>query len=817
MNADPIAQFRAALSRAGLTPPEMIVADGKLRRFATNGRRDDDSGWYVLYDDGIAAGAFGDWRSDINEKWRADVGRELTHTEAKAIAERMERARANREQVEAQRRTDAAERAGDIWRRASPAPADHPYLVEKGVAPNGLRIYAGSLLIRDVDCDGALVLPLKDGGGTLHSVEFITATAEKRYLPGGQSAGCYHLIGEPAQVLCVAEGYATAASVHAATGYAVACATNAGNLKAVASALRASFPLARIVIAADNDSSGVGEREGEEAAKAVGGVVAMPAEVGADWNDIHQIYGAEAVRTGIESALQPNGSPGPEASGNGADRQGRGDWQSPLALPEGLPPVAPFDEELLPPLLRRYVLDIADRMQCPPDFPAVALLAVLSGAVGRRCGIQPKRADDWTVVPNLWGCVIGRPGIMKSPPLQEVMRSLQALQAKAVEQHEHDMQDFAASTIFAGEAERVAKDAIRKAIKGGQRAKAAELAQDAVKPAGDKPMCVRYVVNDATVEKLGELLRENPRGLLHFRDELTGFFRTLERQGHEADRAFYLECWNGDGSHTYDRIGRGTLHIPGACLAILGGIQPGPLAEMVRDMRGTGDDGLVQRFQLAVWPDATRAWSNVDRAPDMEVRAEIDELIQRLVGLNRELIESDHATIPVVRFDSQAQALFDGWRQTLEVRLRNESEHPAIEAHLSKYRSLVPSLALLLHLAENTGGPVSLISLERAVAWAEYLESHAKRIYAPAVSPDIDAARLLSVRIKAGDIEPRFALRDIYRRGWSGLSTVEAAQAAVRVLEEFDWIRSRPEETTGRTRTVYELNPALVPVAEVAA
>ncbi|MGH8239627.1 MAG: DUF3987 domain-containing protein, partial [Steroidobacteraceae bacterium] len=99
-------------------------------------------------------------------------------------------------------------------------------------------------------------------------------------------------------------------------------------------------------------------------------------------------------------------------------------------LPEGLPPVEPFDGELLPPLLRRYVSDITERMQCPPDFPAVALMTVLSSMIGRRCALRPKRLDDRTVVPNLWGIVIGRPGLMKSPPMQEVMQPLQVLQAR---------------------------------------------------------------------------------------------------------------------------------------------------------------------------------------------------------------------------------------------------------------------------------------------------------------------------------------------------------------------------------------------------
>ena len=110
----------------------------------------------------------------------------------------------------------------------------------------------------------------------------------------------------------------------------------------------------------------------------------------------------------------------------------------------------------------------------------------------------------------------------------------------------------------------------------------------------------------------------------------------------------------------------------------------------------------------------------------------------------------------------------------------------------------------------SSGSPISEDSVTRAIAWAEYLEPHARRIYAPAISPDMDAARALSVRIKAGDIGTRFALRDVYRHGWSGLSTRDEAAAAVGVLIEYDWLRGRAEQTQGRTRTVYELNPALV-------
>jgi putative DNA primase/helicase len=699
---------------------------------------------------------------------------------------------------EPERRRAAQEKSIAIWESCTPAAASHGYLKRKGIKPHGLRVYRGDLEIAGMSCDGALVVPIRDIAGALQTLEFIAEDGDKRYLPGGRKSGGYLALGKPSDVLLIAEGVATGASLHEATGHATAVAFDAGNMRSVAEALRNKFPAVRIILAGDNDTNGVGQRAATEAALAVGGNVAIPEQVAADWNDVCASKGADAVRAGIESARPAIQREVRESS-----------WPEPTPLPEGLPPVDAFDYELLPPVLRRRVEDIADRMQCPPDFPAVAIMTMLSSLIGRRCGIAPKREDDWTVVPNLWGMVIGRPGIMKSPPLTEVMRPLQVLQARASDVYNSAQADFQAGAMVAAEAERVAKDAIRKLLKNKQTGDAHDLAQQTLDQSGEEPVCRRYVVNDSTVEKLGEILNQNPFGILLFRDELNGFFRTLERQGHEADRAFYLECWNGDNSFTYDRIGRGTLHINGACLAALGGIQPGPLADIVRGLRGSGDDGLLQRFQLAVWPDVTPGWKNVDRAPDHAAKSQVLEIIERFDRLTPESFGAEPGAIPQARFSPEAQGLFDVWRERLEHRLRSDAEHPMLEAHLAKYRSLVPSLALIIHLTEAVSGPVELLPLERAISWAEYLESHARRIYAPAISPDMDAARLLARRVRRGELGDSFGLRGIYNNGWSGLSTRDEVAAAVAVLTDHDWLRAVEEPTAGRTRTVYHINPAI--------
>jgi putative DNA primase/helicase len=235
---------------------------------------------------------------------------------------------------------------------------------------------------------------------------------------------------------------------------------------------------------------------------------------------------------------------------------------------------------------------------------AAAALTALSSVIGRQVGLRPKRHDDWQIVPNLFGAVVGQPGVLKTPAVQEALGPLRRLESEAHEEYEFALQQYEVSHLVAKARAEAAKDKLkRSAKKGATEQELRALAQDAAgDETDDAPVWRRHMVNDTTVEKLGELLRDNPNGLLLFRDELTGFFKTMDRQGHESDRAFYLEGWNGTGSYTYDRIGRGTVIIPSVCLSLFGTIQPGPLARHLRrgGQRGRGrrvcpadaDDGL---------------------------------------------------------------------------------------------------------------------------------------------------------------------------------------------------------------------------------
>lgn len=313
--------FRAAIRGAGIEPPDVIEADGKLHRFPSNGKRGDDSGWYVLHLDGIPAGVFGDWRTGVYEAWRTKHLHKFTTEERREYGKKLRAMQEQRLADEERRHAEARKRAEAIWKASTPC-GDHPYLQKKGVKVHRARFH-----------DRALVLPLRDAAGVLHSLQFIDQDGSKKFLSGGRVSGCYSPIGKPCDpvvqpdpVLLICEGFATGASCHEATEYPTACAMFADNFLPVAKALRKKFPKARIIVCADDDyrtEGNPGITKATEAARAVGGVLAVPdfgsdrPESATDFNDLMQRRGAEAVKAAIEGGLLKNG---PKASGGDAQR-----------------------------------------------------------------------------------------------------------------------------------------------------------------------------------------------------------------------------------------------------------------------------------------------------------------------------------------------------------------------------------------------------------------------------------------------------------------------------------------------------------------
>jgi hypothetical protein len=482
-------------------------------------------------------------------------------------------------------------------------------------------------------------------------------------------------------------------------------------------------------------------------------------------------------------------------------------WPEPKPLPDGLLPVKAFELDYLPESIAPWVSDISDRMQCPPDFVGVTAMVALGAVLGRKVAIRPQRETDWEEVPNLWGCIVGRPGAMKSPAMQEALKPLHRLESDARKENDDARKEYETALVLHKIEKEVAagkaKDALKKGI-------SAEGLLDIDEP--EEPKAKRYVTNDTTYEKLGEILADNPNGVLAYRDELVSLLKTLDREEYAGARGFYLTAWSGTSGYTFDRITRGRTHIEGACVSILGSTQPGRLAEYIgrASAGGAGDDGLIQRFSLLVWPDQSAEWKEADRYPVSAARERAWNTFVSSVsyqpmrfGASRD----DENGLPYHRFDDAALGIFREWRAALEGRLRGGELSPSLESHLSKYRKTIPALALINHVADGGGGPVGEAALLRALALADYLESHARRAYAAAGQNETAAAKAILSRIRRGHLPDGFMARDIRRKEWSNLTENAAIKAGLDLLAEYDWLAPHTVQTVGRARTTYAINP----------
>ena len=305
----------------------------------------------------------------------------------------------------------------------------------------------------------------------------------------------------------------------------------------------------------------------------------------------------------------------------------------------------------LPEAIGPWVSDISERMNCPPDYVGISAIVALGSLVGRKVGVRPQSRTDWIEVPNLWGCIIGRPGMLKSPAMLEALKPLIRLETKARESNEDAQRDYEARI----ELYKIQKD---EAQKEARKSKAADHT-GLMLSEPEQPAARRYIVNDATYEALGEILAANPIGTLAFRDELVSLLKTLDKEEHADARGFFLSAWNGTSGYSFDRITRGKTYIEAACLSLLGSTQPGRLAEYMgrATAGGAGDDGMIQRFSLLVWPDQSPEWKEADRYPDSIAREtawgvfeRLDELTANAVGAQTDRFEK----IPFLRFDDGA-------------------------------------------------------------------------------------------------------------------------------------------------------------------
>ena len=266
-----------------------------------------------------------------------------------------------------------------MWDQANDVSSAHPYLVSKKVDAFGIKHNGQKLLI-----------PLRDHKGKLWSFQEIDHKGNKLFLKNGKVKGLFHNIGEQTDVIYIGEGYATMASVHAATGKASVVAFNAGNLRDVCSQVRDSYPDTEIVLCADDDhitKGNPGLTKAREAALEIGAGLAAP-DFGetrgsgeTDFNDLHRVKGLDAVKTAVDiNILSPVGLV--KETDVAVLATLASNWE---AEPEPVLPITkpqtPFPIESLPPMILEAVSETLDYTQVPIGLACSTALGVAAASV----------------------------------------------------------------------------------------------------------------------------------------------------------------------------------------------------------------------------------------------------------------------------------------------------------------------------------------------------------------------------------------------------------------------------------------------------
>jgi len=383
-------------------------------------------------------------------------------------------------------------------------------------------------------------------------------------------------------------------------------------------------------------------------------------------------------------------------------------------ITQELPQITP---DMLPKEIRHWVQDVCERIESPIGVGAVTALTIIGNLIGNKVGIRPKAKDDWTVIPNLWGMIIGSPSVKKTPIYSELYKAVAKVEFEEHQKFENDMKAY-----------RIEQDKY-----STDKKKRKESEPPLEQPT--KPQKKRYATSDGTIEAIAEIIKYNPNGILQTRDELSGFLKMMDKAGKEGDRAFYLEGWNGTNSFSVDRIMRGSTYIPQLTLGVLGNIQPSVLKEYIYEaVQGKRADGFIQRFQLALFVEPIKQ-NGVDRYPNTTAKDEFFELIKKIVEIEhfRECEDDPYKNVSFYRFENEAQTLFNNWYKDNYEEAQN-APNEALEGHLNKYPKLICSLSLIFHISEivssdNNIASVSKENFNRAYKIVEVLKAHAYYLY----------------------------------------------------------------------------------------
>jgi putative DNA primase/helicase len=684
------------------------------------------------------------YKPDGKIKFTAQTAKEIAKIEAKFMADA--------EELELQH-AGVAKKATAIWNAAimKDATPDHPYLKHKGVQPHGAKIYKGLLNIKDMPCEGALMIPtLIDGKIT--SLAFISPDGEKRYMYKGE-IGSY-IIGTIAagKPVCICEGFATAASVHEATGYATVVAFDAGKMTKVAKAVRAANLDAGIVICGEVDTSKTGQTMAEKAAQAVGGLIAMPvfpeAKEGenpkerSDFNDMARLVGLEAVKQQIDIA-QPALPVAPaapvvgilvaanDAAGDSCDADDAGGGEAASAWigivwPAPQPLVAesaaePYPLPALPNLVRAAVEESCGYVQAPEALVASSALSALSLAIQPLYDVQ--RADGLLSPVSAYLLLFADSGERKTSVDGKFTQAIRAYEKAQAEATKPLVKKYKAALAAWESKKKGLNDKIRVLAKNNESTKPIEAQLESMefdKP--EPPRIPRLIYVDVTTEELAYRLATSYPSAGVISSEAGVVFGSHSMGGESVMRNLtrFNMLWDGVPL-PIDRRTSESFTVNGARVTLGLQVQPETFYSFFEKFgvlaRGSG---FLARFLFA-FPESTQGNRPFADAPkDCPNLTAFNDRITAI--LEQPLpISDDGVLIPqVLTLEPEAKEVWVSYYNKIESKLMPGGELYVVRDFASKSAEIAARVAALFHVFDGKSGAICTPYKNEHLCWLRY-------------------------------------------------------------------------------------------------
>ncbi len=725
-------------------------------------------------------------------------------------AERQEAERIERENTEASHR-EAARKAADLWSKANPHPdPNHAYLTRKGgLPPVGIR-----------QSGDALVIPLYGADKTLTGLQFIQPDGQKRFITCTRKAGSWCVLkpeGIPPsdwQVILLAEGWATAASLHTATGHPVFIAFDCGNLPAVARYIRQQFPAARLLVCADDDSHGKGQHHARIAASMNNGMAVIPQWGGiqnmnhehTDFNDLHRAAGIEAVRHQIGNALENLTS---EPAGPANDEpEAQEEWPEPMPLVKHyLPEEYPLDS--LPDTIRAAVEEVAGFVKAPIPLIASSALAALSLACQAHADI--KRAEKLYGPISLYMLAIADSGERKTTCDGFFMSAIRQFEREQTEAMKPAIQQYEAA-FAAWDAEREGiLSAIREAGKKGKPThKMREDLEQLQLSKPESPPVPRLLLEDETPENLvWSLAKQWPSsGIISSEAGMVLGSHAMGRDSVMRNLATLNIVWDG-GEFSIGRKTTESFKMRGGRATIALQTQEATLHNFLEKYgvlaRGTG---FLARF-LVSWPASTQGSRMFTEAPMhwphlSAFHARITAMLSQPFTLD----EDGMLTPPIMSLSRGAKDAWIEYHDTIERGLTHGGELGDVRDVASKSADNAARLAALFQMFESGFSPVSQDVFDRASTIAAWHLSESRRFLGGFSLPREmgDATKLDGWIVEHCCKSRSSTVGKNYARQHGPIRDSSRLDAAIRELVELDRVRL---EKDGK-KTMIQVNPRLM-------